>query len=763
MRTGWLAIAVLLVGGSLRAQQFDLTVQNIMRGPELVGVAPSNVRFSADGRDVYFRWRNANADTLVQDYRVGVAGGEPVRLPRHAADTIPMADGVWSADLRRELVVMRGDVWVVDLGGAKRRLTATPEAEANPSWSADGRTAYFTRGGNAWSLDLVDGYEVQLTDIRHGSPPKAPAAATGQKKFLRDQQEELFDYIRRQVAEEKLRADTDTIGPRPMYLEERETASQIDISPDGRFALVAVTERAKEDTLEGRRVELPLWVTQSGYVETRQIRTKVGDAQNRERVALVELATGALTWVDSTGGVRSTPRDAEPIAFSPDGRHALVRIATRDFKDDWLVVVDLPSLTMRAVVHRHDDAWLGVEFLGLGGWAGWLGDAETVYYGSEETGWAHLYTVPATGGAPRALTSGPWEVQDVALSPDKKTFYLETNEGDFAQVHFYALDVASGKKTQLTTAEGRQDVTVSPDGRMLAVLHSTANHPPELYLQPTSAGAAMRKVTESTTLEWRSYPWIKPEIVMVPARDGVDVPARIYRPMGVPSNHAAVIFVHGAGYLQNVHKWWSDYYHEYMFHHLLASKGYTVLDMDYRGSAGHGRDWRTAIYRHMGGPDLHDEVDGAHWLVHAQGIDSTKIGIYGGSYGGFMTLMAMFKAPGVFAAGAALRPVTDWAHYNNPYTARILNEPQDDSLAYRQSSPIYFASGLIGRLLICHGLVDDNVNFQDTARLVQRLIELGKQHWDVAIYPVERHGFVRADSWTDEYRRILNLFEATLQ
>jgi len=250
--------------------------------------------------------------------------------------------------------------------------------------------------------------------------------------------------------------------------------------------------------------------------------------------------------------------------------------------------------------------------------------------------------------------------------------------------------------------------------------------------------------------------------VMIPAEGGVQVPARLYRPRGVPANGAAVIFVHGAGYLQNVHKWWSSYYREYMFHHLLAARGYTVLDLDYRGSAGLGREWRTAIYRHMGGLDLDDQVSGARWLVANTGIDSTRIGIYGGSYGGFITLMALFTKPGVFAAGAALRPVTDWAHYNHPYTARILNEPQADTVAYKRSSPIYFADGLVGRLLICHGMVDDNVHFQDTARLIQRLIELGKQNWEVAVYPVEAHGFRRNDSWTDEYRRILKLFEEAL-
>ena len=191
--------------------------------------------------------------------------------------------------------------------------------------------------------------------------------------------------------------------------------------------------------------------------------------------------------------------------------------------------------------------------------------------------------------------------------------------------------------------------------------------------------------------------------------------------------------------------------------------GYLVLDLDYRASAGYGREWRTAIYRHMGGKDLDDQVDAAHWLVSQYGVDAKRIGIYGGSYGGFITLMAMFTTPDVFAAGAALRPVTDWSHYNHGYTSAILNTPQKDAEAYRQSSPIFFADGLKGALLICHGMVDTNVFFQDTVRLTQKLIELRKENWSVAMYPVEDHGFVEPSSWADEYKRIFALFEKELK
>ena len=199
-----------------------------------------------------------------------------------------------------------------------------------------------------------------------------------------------------------------------------------------------------------------------------------------------------------------------------------------------------------------------------------------------------------------------------------------------------------------------------------------------------------------------------------------------------------------------------------MFNQLLMQKGYAVLDLDFRASAGYGKAWRTAIYRNMGGKDLDDNVDGAAYLVRELGANPKRIGLYGGSYGGFLTLMAMFKASDVFAAGAALRPVSDWRNYNDGYTSDILNDPQDDPEAYRRSSPIEYAEGLKGALLICHGMVDTNVHFQDSVRLTERLIELGKKDWTLAPYPVENHAFVHPESWTDEYSRILDLFERTI-
>jgi dipeptidyl aminopeptidase/acylaminoacyl peptidase len=275
--------------------------------------------------------------------------------------------------------------------------------------------------------------------------------------------------------------------------------------------------------------------------------------------------------------------------------------------------------------------------------------------------------------------------------------------------------------------------------------------------------AKMNRISFSTAKGFNAYNWRKPEVIQIPASDGVGVYARLYQPEKAKKNNAAVLFVHGAGYLQNAHFYWSNYFREFMFHNLLVELGYTVLDVDYRASEGYGRDYRTAIYRHMGGRDLQDFIDSKKYLVEKLNIDPNRVGIYGGSYGGFITLMGLLTAPDEFACGAALRSVTDWAHYNHEYTSNILNYPETDPEAYRRSSPIYFAQNLNKPLVMLHGMVDDNVQFQDVVRLSQRFIELGKKDWDIAIYPVEEHGFKESYSWYDEYRRIFELFEKTLK
>ncbi|HYW07376.1 MAG TPA: prolyl oligopeptidase family serine peptidase, partial [Longimicrobium sp.] len=474
-------------------------------------------------------------------------------------------------------------------------------------------------------------------------------------------------------------------------------------------------------------------------------------------VGMLELATGRITWIEGDKG--RTPTFGV-LGWAPRADRALLLAVSSDYEDRWMYVAGPDGRTV-LVEQLHDEAWVGGPAFFSGGWI----DDDRVWFISEKTGYSHLYAAPAAGGAPVALTSGNWEVTDVQQSADGRRFFITTSETHPGERSLYSVPAAGGARTRLTSMPGWTETRVSPDGRWGALLSSTSTTPPELYLARLEPGAAPRRITSSTTAEFRRGPWIQPEVVTFPARDGATVYARIYRPrdLGAASNGAGVLFVHGAGYLQNAHRGWSTYYREFMFNHLLASRGYTVMDIDYRGSAGYGGAWRTGIYRHMGGKDLTDHVDAARWMAAREGVDPRRVGLYGGSYGGFITLMGLFTEPDVFRSGAALRSVTDWSHYNHGYTARILNEPQEDTLAYRRSSPIRFAEGLRGDLLMAHGMVDTNVHFQDIVRLTQRLIELEKTNWELAVYPVEDHAFTRPESWADEYRRILELFERTLR
>jgi dipeptidyl aminopeptidase/acylaminoacyl peptidase len=782
----------------------ELTVDWIMQGPALYGYEPRAVRWSGDGSRVYFQWKQAS-DAPEKEYDTWVVGRDGSGLTKLSEDEARMAPpsgGSENKDRTRLLFADRGDLFILDQATGKRRqVTKTSDAEANPRFTRDGRRVAFTRSGNLYTLSLEDGTLEQLTDIRPaaqapaaastggsggggggmgfgfggrggggGAPPVQSDAQSAERRgsesqeALKKEERSLLDIIDRRAKkrEEDEARRKKEITRKPMNLAARQSVGGLLLAPSEEYVLVSVMDQAAD----AKNAVVPNYVTESAYTETINSRGFAGDTQARGRMAMVKTSTGDVTWL--TPGIKEKSGDKDvdrQIAFSnpqwsEDGsRLALLGRAT-DNKDRYVFVVNQADGKMKAVHQLHDDAWVG----GPGSSTlGWLPDNRTLYFVSEKDGWAHLYTADAETGENRQLTSGQWEVQSVALSKDKTKFWLNSSEVSPHERHVYTVPVAGGPRTKVSPEAGNNEATPSPDESMLAVIHSYANKPPELYLMDNRPGAPMKRVTTSPAGEFSSYPWLDAPLVRVPARDGAQVPGRLFKPKNWKPGGPAVIFVHGAGYTQNVHKWWPSYAREYMFHHLLMDRGYVVIDLDYRASAGYGRDWRTAVYRHMGGKDLDDQVDAAAWLVKEHGVNPKKIGLYGGSYGGFITLMAMFTRPGVFAAGAALRPVTDWAHYNHSYTANILNLPQKDQEAYRQSSPIYHAAGLSGALLICHGVVDTNVHYQDTVRLSQKLIELGKENWEVAFYPVEDHTFVQASSWTDEYKRILKLFETNLR
>lgn len=771
---------------------FALTVPNIMRGPELFGREPGNVRWSADGQWIYFNWNPPDTkwDVPTAPYRVrATAGAKPELVTQAHVDSMApyLAAGPTTRDGETRAVSARGDLYLIETkSGKARQLTATVATEANPQFSADEKFLLFQNAGNTFAIELATGFTRQLTDIRAGNAPTdTTARIVGQQGALQRDQLELLEVIRdRARADSVQRAArqlaTNAVTLKPIYPGNDRVVS-LNVSPTMQTAIIVTssggaaggrgaggggrgdappTQAAAASA--NRNTIVPAYVTASGYTEDIPGRTKVGgDAGARFRIGQVNLATGVIHWMSANG---SAPDEmltgVQFMGWNKDGSSALLASGAANFKTRYLLTVSGDNAQQtRTIDTLRDTAWVGGPCSNCGGF---LPDGR-VWFVSEATGYAQMYAVNVDGTNRVPLTEGKWEIERAELSADGQNFWLTTSEESPFVRNLYRMPATGGARTKITREHGGHTVEISPDGSKIADVFSEANVPPELFVANNN-GLDRSQLTVSTTPEFRSHKWLKPTIVRIPASDGIGVPARVYRPqdVGAKSNGAAVMFVHGAGYLHNVHDFWNSYPREYMFNHLLATKGYTVIDIDYRGSAGYGRDWRTAIYRFMGGRDLQDHVDASKWLTKTYGISPERIGLYGGSYGGFMTLMALFTEPKYFGAGAAIRSVTDWAHYNHGYTARILNNPQDDSIAYHRSSPIFHAEGLEDPLLMLHGMVDTNVNFQDIVRLTQRLIELGKPNWDLAVYPVEDHGFTRPSSWTDEYSRILKLFDSTI-
>jgi dipeptidyl aminopeptidase/acylaminoacyl peptidase len=758
------------------------TLEQIMADPDWIGPPVEQAWLGLDDRHAYYRIKKAGSP-LRELRRIDLASGGDVAVSDEMLADADAGNPVFDRERRRALFVRSGDLFLRDLtNGRLHQLTRGVEAIADPRFGTDGRI--LVRQGDGWlTIDPATGLGATLVDLRFEDDP-----LDGKKDdVLRDTQLRLFETLRRMRSDRQAERDEDlrlrtadgSRGAAPWYLGKDVTTVMNDASPDGRWLLLA-TQPGKPD--RGDAGKMPMYVTESGYTEIEDVRSRVGrntpvaqsfellDLRNRARIPI---DTAALPGIkdDPLSALRvgdKSPKAPDTRAltllgsrWSEDGRYIALQLRSVDNKDRWLVTIE-PGRDPKLLTVQHrlsDPAWINWSFNEFG----WMPDNRSLWYLSEETGFSHLYVKPVTVGGARAITQGEWEVASPELGADGSTFWFIGNAGHPSEFDLYRTR-RSGAPERMTTLAGVESFVLSVDGSNALIVHSDSYTPAQLATL-SIRDRQLRKLTDTRTAAYREIEWPALEIVPVPSsHQDRPVWSKLYRParMEPGKRYPAVLFVHGAGYTQNTHRRFPYYFREQMFHHLLVERGFVVLDMDYRASAGYGRDWRTAIYQRMGHPELEDLVDGVDWLAKEYQVDTDRVGVYGGSYGGFMTLMAMFREPDRFAAGAALRPVTDWRHYNHSYTANILNTPDLDPEAHRISSPIEYAEGLRGDLLIAHGMLDDNVFYQDSVMLAQRLIELKKETWELASYPLERHSYVHAESWLDQYRRILKLFETSL-
>ncbi len=790
MRHALLLATTLALPLSVAAQTSapPLTLSQIMADPDWIGPPVEDAWWAWDGQHAQYMLKR-DGGSIRDTYQQSIDGGIAVKLDGAARADLDAAQPVFDVQRTRMAFVRNGDVFVRDLrSGTLIQLTRTAADESRPQWSRDGGLVW--RDGNDWYR--WNGSSVtQAAMLKAEDDPAKPPKADD----LRDRQLRLFetlknDRARRDAArtqDEAWREADPTRASAAAYLGKDLEIDDSALSPDGRWLLVA-THKKEGDA--GTKGKMPKYVTESGYEEFEEVRTRVGrNAPLPHALWLVEVATAKLTELkfDGLPGIAVDPLadlrkaaskdplkgnravrietngdgSAPAIHWSDDSRHVAVLVRAVDNKDRWITTLAPAGgdANLQTRHHLHDGAWINWNFNAFG----WLTDGKTLWFLSEQSGYSHLYV--DAGGAPRALTSGKWEVSSPRLSADGRSFLFVCNRQWPGDYELCSVGVEGGAVRELTSLDGVESFVQSPDGSKLLLRHSDSYTPPQLAVTDIS-GDGLRELTDTRKAAFKAIEWIEPEYVQVPSKHGAGtVWGKYYGPRNPEAGkqYPVVLFVHGAGYLQNVSDRYPNYFREQMFHNLLVQRGYIVLDLDYRASSGYGRDWRTAIYRDMGRPELEDHLDGLDWLVANKQGNRDKAGIYGGSYGGFMTFYALFKKPGVFKAGAALRPVSDWSQYNHEYTSNILNTPELDPQAYLRSSPIEYAAGLQDHLLIAHGMIDDNVFFKDSVMLTQKLIELRKDKWEIAPYPLERHGFTHPDAWYDEYRRILELFERTLK
>lgn len=767
-------LLILIFAISTSGLSQNLTVRDIMAEPSIAGMRVEGEKLSPDGTKVIYLW-NAEGKMPRDLYLVSTSGGAstvilktsdlpvPTRTPEKENklnygvdlrdDFVKVRENQlgnfeWSPDSKKLLFTHGGDLFVMTLEPkAVKRYTRTQGPEFGGRF-LDNDRILFAQGGHYFVLNTVDATLTQLT------------RETNQQNFV-----SVGNVVPNEAGTMIAYVVSDSSKFRslvvPNYLPELVAANPTRRGWSEQKLYVTPADGSRDTPFE---IKLP----------------KPEGVANFRRVAWT--TDGSALIVDRVD--KDTKRRQLFYVGSPGGKAEQIILITEETDDKW-------QAPLSGIFEPHPSR------------------PGELFFASERDGYNHLYLAKlkpneskssetpaanvagdpakvASGGTSWStdvsvtqLTKGNWQVEWAKWVSDKQILYMSTEDG-YANRTFTAIFPDDPRKVILPFPEKSMKTSPQLDeggsGEPRLLFESSRwNSPGEIYVQKVcplcATPQAAVKLTGTIPENFTARKWSEPKFAEIASRDGKKIPAKIYLPAGHNPNaktrYPMVIFVHGAGYLQNIINGWNNYYREFMFNDLLTRNGYVVLDIDYRGSAGYGRDWRTDVYDFLGGKDFEDHLDSIDYMVKNYGVDQKRIGAYGGSYGGFMAAMLATRAPERIAAAAALRPVMDWKNYyatNPQYTAQRLGFPDKNPEAYRRSSPISYADKLERPLLILHGMSDDNVHVQDSVQMMEKLIRLGKtQYFDVMLYPSENHGFVRPESWTDEYERILAFFEKHLK
>ena len=690
---------------SRETEQDDLlTLERVARYPPPGGRIPGTFRFSHDARYLYYL-AGEGSGVVRSLMREDIASGERqvvARPPQEGPETGLTPEEVLRRERRRiqekgitlyglaakadaAVFDWRGDVFLARPGQDALRLTETASSEIDPQPSPDGTRLAFARDGELYVMDLATRAETRLTagardGVSHG----------------------IAEFIAQ---------------------EEMDRASGFWWSPDGtRIAYTEVDETGipvYPIVHQGK----PAWEVESERYPF------AGGPNARIRLGIVGARGGETIWVplEEPGSDFYLPR----VRWDEDGT-LLVQVESRDQKSLKLLRADAATGAATVLLEDRSDTWIDLH-----------DDLRPLRDGrflwsSEVTGFRHLELRAHDGALVRRLTSGDWAVDQLEGVDEKEgsVYFTAAKDGPL-QRQLYRVRLDGGPVERVTPEPGWHTVTGSRDGALWVDVHDTASAPPRVLLRDQT-GRTIRVIDSNTDPEPKALGLLPPEFVTLRAADGSTLHGAVYRPPAMQSGrkYPAIVRVYGGPTAQTVKESWEltqDLRAQY-----LARRGYVVFRLDNRGTPRRGKAFETALDRRLGSVEVEDQIAGARYLAGLPYVDGAHLGIYGWSYGGYMAARCLLKAPDLFKVAVAGAPVVDWDGYDTHYTERYMGTPRENSAGYRESSLLPIASQLRGKLLIVHGMVDENVHFRHTARFLDALNSAQKRY-DLLIFPDERH------------------------
>lgn len=723
----------------------ELTIERLVASPALSGPAAQGVKISPDGSRVTFLQGKADKQDQLDLWEYHIAdgqkrllvdsqqllGGEEVldevelaRRERARVFATGIVEYSWSPDGKALLFPLDGDLFYLEPGSEPRRLTRTEATETDAKISPTGAYVSFIREQNLYVIDLSNGEERAITSDGAG------AISYGMAEFVA--QEEMSRYTGYWWSKDDRRLAYTRIDESDVQL-----VNRYEIGADG---VTTIAQR------------YPF----------------AGTANALLQLYVLDLASGEVHEIDL-----GEDKDfyLARVNFSPDGTLAVQKQA-RDQKTLDLIFVDPETHAQTLVLREEQPKWVNLHSD-----LTFLDDGARFIWTSERSGFNHIYLYQKDGTLVRPLTSGEWMVSqgarsggDVRAVDETGGFVWFTGWRDTAtEKHLFRVPLAGGEAEQLTSAGAWHDAVVAPDGSFFVESGQGPMRPPYTAIR-RSSGELLTYITENALDESHPYhPYLaghRPyQYGTLNAADGTELHYRMALPADFDParKYPALVYLYGGpGVGQTVRQVWPVDGRMMGLSQILARRGYVVFSLDNRGTPNRGKAFEDVLYRNMGDFEVRDQLLGLEWLKSQEFVDADNVGIFGWSYGGYMTLMSLLKHPGAFKAGISGAPVTNWRLYDTHYTERYMGDPNDGDGKYETSSPMTYADQLADKLLIVHGMADDNVFFDNTVQMIDALQESARP-FEMMTYPGKRHRITGEPENTHLWNMYIDFFDRNLK